>query len=158
MTASDPFRSVAFLDSGLSQGYSITSSARTSSACGIVRPSALGVFTLITNSNFVGCSNREIARLRALENLIHAASGATVEVGKVHSIGHQTSKFHRLANGEHAWQPSASCKVHDKSSNRRKSQLPPFDRAWLADNQLSNGGVPVQLFKKLTRPQTLVSR
>src|SRR5690349_5789817 len=32
------------------------SSARSRSACGIVRPSALAIFILITSSNLVGCS------------------------------------------------------------------------------------------------------
>jgi hypothetical protein len=36
--------------------YSITSSARTSKEGGTVRPSALAVLRLITNSNLVGCS------------------------------------------------------------------------------------------------------
>jgi ABC transporter substrate binding protein len=36
--------------------YSITWSARNSSVCGIVRPSAFAVLRLITSSNFVGCS------------------------------------------------------------------------------------------------------
>src|SRR5262245_23007817 len=36
--------------------YSITLSARTKIESGIVRPSALAVLRLITNSNFVGCS------------------------------------------------------------------------------------------------------
>src|SRR5216683_3005675 len=35
--------------------YSITSSARASSDCGTVRPSALAVLRLITSSNVVGC-------------------------------------------------------------------------------------------------------
>src|SRR3989442_9265804 len=35
----------------------ITSSARKSSDCGIVSPSALAVLSLMTSSNFVGCSN-----------------------------------------------------------------------------------------------------
>src|SRR5205814_2049243 len=39
-----------------SQFHSITSSARASNDCGTVRPSALAVLRLITNSNFVGCS------------------------------------------------------------------------------------------------------
>src|SRR5262249_9194230 len=39
-----------------SRRHWITSSARSSSDCGIVRPSALAVLRLITNSNFVGCS------------------------------------------------------------------------------------------------------
>jgi hypothetical protein len=34
---------------------SITWSARSSSVCGIVRPSTFAVLRLITNSNFVGC-------------------------------------------------------------------------------------------------------
>ena len=36
--------------------YWITSSARTSSDCGIIKPSALAVLRLIPNSNCVGCS------------------------------------------------------------------------------------------------------
>ena len=36
--------------------YSTTSSAATSSVCGIVRPSSFAVLRLMTNSNFVGCS------------------------------------------------------------------------------------------------------
>src|SRR5262249_59496485 len=36
--------------------YRMISSARTNSDCGIVRPSALAVLRLITNSNLVGCS------------------------------------------------------------------------------------------------------
>ena len=37
-------------------GYSITWSARSSTDCGIVSPSALAVLRLMTSSNFVGCS------------------------------------------------------------------------------------------------------
>ena len=43
-------------DEGSPVHYWITSSARASTAGGIVRPSALAVLRLITNSNFVGCS------------------------------------------------------------------------------------------------------
>jgi len=38
------------------RGHSITRSARSSSVCGIVRPSALAVFMLMISSNLVGCS------------------------------------------------------------------------------------------------------
>ena len=38
------------------QSHWITSSARASTAGGIVRPRAFAVFRLITNSNLVGCS------------------------------------------------------------------------------------------------------
>jgi hypothetical protein len=37
-------------------GYSMTWSARSSSVCGIVSPSAFAVLRLITNSNCVACS------------------------------------------------------------------------------------------------------
>src|SRR5437868_13656771 len=43
--------------------HSITSSALTRSDCGTVRPSALAVFRLITNSNLVGCSTGRSAGL-----------------------------------------------------------------------------------------------
>src|SRR5215471_16462257 len=38
------------------RGHSITSSARASSVSGTVRPSALAVLRLMTNSHLVGCS------------------------------------------------------------------------------------------------------
>ncbi len=46
--------------------YSITSSARPSTAGGIVRPRALAVLRLITNSNFVDCSTGMSAGLAPL--------------------------------------------------------------------------------------------
>jgi hypothetical protein len=49
--------------------YSITWSARSSTDCGIVRPRALAVLRLITNSNFVGCSTGSSAGLAPLRIL-----------------------------------------------------------------------------------------
>ena len=49
--------------------YWITSSARPSTDCGIVSPSALAVFRLITSSNFVGCSTGRSAGLAPLRIL-----------------------------------------------------------------------------------------
>jgi hypothetical protein len=46
--------------------YSITSSARASKEGGTIRPSALAVFMLITNSNLVGCSTGRSAGLAPL--------------------------------------------------------------------------------------------
>ena len=46
--------------------YSITSSASTSKLCGIVRPSALAVLRLMTNSNLVGCMTGRSAGLMPL--------------------------------------------------------------------------------------------
>src|SRR5262245_17803189 len=49
--------------------YSITWSARSSSAGGIVNPSALAVLRLITSSNLVGCSTGRSAGLAPLRIL-----------------------------------------------------------------------------------------
>src|SRR5262249_61379138 len=46
--------------------HSITSSARASNLSGILRPSALAVFALITSSNFVGCSTGKSPALAPL--------------------------------------------------------------------------------------------
>ena len=52
----------------LAPPHSITSSARASSVGGTVRPSALAVLRLITSSNLVGCSHRQVGGLGALED------------------------------------------------------------------------------------------
>ena len=54
LTASDPKPSVDFLGSKHSRPYSITLSARSNIESGKLRPSALAVFMLSTNSNLVG--------------------------------------------------------------------------------------------------------
>src|SRR6185369_272499 len=52
--ARDPRRVAA--DGGKDEAHSITSSARSRTLLGTVRPSAFAAFTLMTRSNFVGCS------------------------------------------------------------------------------------------------------
>jgi len=52
-----------------STGYSMISSARTKRDCGILRPSALAVFMLMTSSNFVDCSTGRSAGLAPLRIL-----------------------------------------------------------------------------------------
>src|SRR5262252_974720 len=58
--------------------HSITSSAVESSVAGTVRPSALAVLRLITNSNLVGCTTGK-------------SPGLALCVRKVRSIAHQTT-------------------------------------------------------------------
>src|SRR6266540_7150510 len=53
--------------------HSITSSERASSVGGTVRPSALAVLRLMTNSYLVGDCNRKVGWLLALEDTIHVA-------------------------------------------------------------------------------------
>src|SRR5262249_48649731 len=57
------------LHSSLAPSHLITFSARMSTIGGIVRPRALAVFRLITNSNFVGCSTGRSAGLAPLRIL-----------------------------------------------------------------------------------------
>ena len=51
-------------------------SARWSSDCGIVSPSAFAVFRLMTSSNFVGCSTGRSAGLAPLRILDALVAGA----------------------------------------------------------------------------------
>src|SRR5262249_17354785 len=67
-----------------STGYSITWSARPSTDCGIVRPSALAVLRLITNSNLVGCSTGRsagLAPLRILSTYVAACRQFSTTLG-----------------------------------------------------------------------------
>jgi hypothetical protein len=48
----------------------ITTSARSSSDCGTMIPSALAVFRLMLSSNHVGLLYRNIRRFRAAQNLV----------------------------------------------------------------------------------------
>ncbi len=50
--------------------HSITLSVRSSTDCGMVRPSALAVFRFTTSSNFVGLLDRQVGRLSAFQNLV----------------------------------------------------------------------------------------
>ena len=71
--------------------YWMTSSARSSSDCGIGRPSALAVLRLITSSNFVGCSTGRSAGLRALQDLVNVVRGERPE--EIWPIGHEQASF-----------------------------------------------------------------
>ena len=82
---------------GKKDGYSITSSASASSVGGTVRPSALAVLRLITNSNLVGCMDRQVGRLLALENAAGIDAGLAVRFGKAGSVAHQAAGHGELA-------------------------------------------------------------
>jgi hypothetical protein len=45
----------------------------------------------------VGCSDRDVARLGTVQNLVDKVSGAPPQVREVCSIGHQTSRFDVVA-------------------------------------------------------------
>src|SRR5215831_2325251 len=69
--------------------HSITSSARSRNASGIVRPSALAVVKLMTRSNLVGCSYRQRARM--LVKIFHGTKPCRHSGGAICSLrgGHQ---------------------------------------------------------------------
>jgi hypothetical protein len=69
--------------------HSITSSAKTSSFGGTSMASVLAVLRLMTNSNLVGCHDRHIGRLSALEDA--ADIDASLTEGLQVCAGHQTT-------------------------------------------------------------------
>ena len=79
--------------------YSITSSARASSASGTSRPRPLAVLRLMMSSNLVGCCPRVVGGLCAFEDLVDIGSTATPAFRKVRPIAHQSAGFNVLPVG-----------------------------------------------------------
>jgi len=73
------------------QRYSIISSARASSDCGTVSPSAFAVLRLMTSSYLVGALHGEIARLLTFEDAIDIAGRAPEHVRAIRSVGDQAT-------------------------------------------------------------------
>jgi hypothetical protein len=71
--------------------HSITSSAKTSSFGGKSMASVLAVLRLMTNSNLVGCHDRHIGRLSALEDAADIDASLTEGLQAVVCAGHQTT-------------------------------------------------------------------
>src|SRR5882724_5499121 len=84
----------------------ITLSALTSTFGGIVRPICLAAFRLMISSNFFGCSNRDISRLCAFENLVYVSGGATVQIGNARAVGHKPPIFHKFWPGVYRREPA----------------------------------------------------
>jgi len=76
--------------------YSITSSARTSSDCGTMRPSAFAVFTLMTRSNLHCCTSRS-AGFAPLRNLSGVNSLESIDVCQLWAIAEQTAGLGEVA-------------------------------------------------------------
>ena len=57
----------------------------------MVRPSALAVLRLMTNSTLYGLLDRQIGGLRALENSAGIDAGLTICIGKTGSVAHQAA-------------------------------------------------------------------
>src|SRR5262249_50284528 len=65
-----------------------------------------------------GLLDRKIARLRALENLVHISGGVPKQVGKIRSVGHETSCIDDLPLWVHHRQPVPRRQVHDLESHQ----------------------------------------
>src|SRR6516225_5353080 len=76
--------------------YSITSSARSWNSRLMVRPSACAVLRLMASSNLVGCSMGRSPALRALENFVHVARGATKQVRQAGPVGGKPARRDEL--------------------------------------------------------------
>jgi hypothetical protein len=89
--------------------YSITWSARTSTDCGTVSPSAFAVLRLMTNSNFVGCSMGRSAGLAPFQNLVYVVGGASVQGGPIRRINHKSSSFRMRSERVHCGYAVLGC-------------------------------------------------
>ena len=59
----------------------------------------MAVLRLITNSNLVGCIDRQVGGLLALENPAGVDAGLAICVGNARSVAHQAAGFGRLTQG-----------------------------------------------------------
>src|SRR5260221_2265535 len=85
----------------------ITSSARSSSGCGIETPSALAVFRLMTSSNLFTCSTGRSAGKAPLRIFVHECRHVTIGRAQVSAVAEQPARDHMLAPGICHGQPSA---------------------------------------------------
>ena len=70
-----------------------------------MRPSAFAVLRLMTSSNLVGCSNRQVAGLGALQDLVDEGRGAAPKVHDVGAVRHQATRFDAVPELVHRCQP-----------------------------------------------------
>ena len=84
--------------------HSITSSARASSVGGTSRPSALAVLRLMTNSNLVGCMDRQVGRLGALENPAGVDADLAIGIRQAGPVAHQAAGRGEFAQLVDRWQ------------------------------------------------------
>jgi hypothetical protein len=102
--------------------YSITSSARASTAGGTSSPSALAALRLNTSLNLVGRCTVQLRRLRVFQNLPSVNPYLTVSVGNARSIIHEATGRRELAprvDGRHFVAGGGSHKLVDVIAEQR---------------------------------------
>ena len=85
----------------LASAHLISLFARASTSGGIVRPICFAVFRLITSSNFVGCSHRQIGGLGSLQDSVHVVGDAPVAVREVRPVGHEPTGIYSFSPAVH---------------------------------------------------------
>ena len=121
--------------------HSITSSARSSSDRGIARPSAFAVLRLITSSNLVGCCDRQVGRLRALEDAVDVADRAPEQVDRVGSIGNQAAVLRMIAVRIDSRQGMAGGQRNDRRAVGRRRAARGHDQAAIGGAREGRDGV-----------------
>src|SRR5215813_443196 len=86
------------------RGHSVTWSARPSTDCGIVRPSAFAVFMLMTRSNFVGCSTGKSPGFAPLRILSTYSAARRRRGDPVRVVGEERTLFDERGVLEHRGQ------------------------------------------------------
>jgi len=86
-----------------------------------LKPRALAVLRLMTNSNFVGCSTGRSAGLAPFENLVHVRRGPSEQIAEVWSAGHQApGDYDKLALVVNRRQPVLGREFNNAGSIRTK--------------------------------------
>ena len=83
---------------------------------GIVRPICFAALRLMMNSNFVGCSHRQIGGFGSFQDLVHVNSRAPVEVSVVRPVVHEAAGIDKLLLWVNSRQPVFAGKLDDPLS------------------------------------------
>jgi hypothetical protein len=96
----------------------MTSSASASSLSGMLRPSALAVFILITNSNRAGLLDRQIGGLGAFEDLAGVDTDLAIAIADADAVAHEPAGSDVIAELIHRRQLELRRQRHDPFAPR----------------------------------------
>ena len=108
--------------------HSITSSARASSVRGTSRPSALAVLRLITSSNLVGCTHRQIGRLLALEDPTDIDAGLAISIRATRSVAEQATNFGIFVIRVARWNSMACAKLNEFVTIAEEQRISAYEK------------------------------
>src|SRR5262245_47058880 len=100
----------------------MTSSARNSTDCGIVSPSAFAVLLLMTSSNRVGLSQRQLARPSAFQDSCNLLGRDRVNLRLGRAVGHETASIYEKTECVHGGQMGVDGEVGELSRPGRRAE------------------------------------